>query len=150
MLATTSPFACASSATWPESRAERVAGAARRPLFRRGARKPGMTSGLGVNRIEIAFRHRPVKPSELDRDVVKPAGREATIEMPQSRNDYAHDWDLDVGTRLIEDKEIETQSFDEVHAGHHLLALVEAAELRVQIRSHHRIAVPRPIRMIRQ
>ncbi len=60
-----------------------------------------------MNRIELVFRQRPVPQSELDRNVVKPAGREAAIEMPQSRNDHAYDRDLDIGTRLIEDEEIE-------------------------------------------
>ena len=69
---------------------------------------------MGVKRIELAFRERPVAQSELDRNIVKPARREAAIEMPQSRNDHPDDRDLDVGTRLIEDEEIEARSLGEI------------------------------------
>ena len=80
---------------------------------------------MGVNWIELVFRQRPVPPSELYRNIVKPAGREAAIEMPQSRNDHSDDRHLDVGARLIEDEEIEALSLGETHAGGHLLARVE-------------------------
>ena len=60
-----------------------------------------------MKRIELVFRQRPVSQSELYRNIVKPARREAAIEMPQSRNDHPDDRDLDVGTRLIEDEEVE-------------------------------------------
>ena len=50
--------------------------------------------------------------------------------MPQSRNDHADHRNLDVGTRLIEDKKIEALSLGDVDAGHHLLARVEPAELQ--------------------
>ena len=83
-----------------------------------------------MKRIEIALRHRPVEPSELDRNIVEPAGREAAIEVPQARNDHPHHRNLDVGTGLVEDEEVEALALAEVHAGHHLFALIEAAELR--------------------
>src|SRR5271168_3011067 len=102
-----SPFACASSLKRRRSRAEALVGAAGRTLFGPGARKPGSPSGMGVNRIELVFLQRPVTQSELYWHVVEPAGREAAIEMPQSRNDHPDDRSLDVGTRLIEDEEIE-------------------------------------------
>jgi hypothetical protein len=98
-----SPFACASSLMRPRSRAEAFVGAADRTLFGAGAGKPGSPSGVGVNRIEVVFLQGTVTQSELDRHIVKPAGREASIEMTQSRNDHADDRRLDVGTRLIED-----------------------------------------------
>jgi len=41
------PLACASSETWLLSRAETVGGAAPRPLFISGARKPAMTLTYG-------------------------------------------------------------------------------------------------------
>jgi hypothetical protein len=77
-----------------------------------------------VKRIELVFQQRLVSQSELYRDIVKPARREAAIEMPQSRNDHSDDRDIDVGARLIEDEEIEALSLGEAHARHHLLALV--------------------------
>ena len=69
---------------------------------------------MGVNWIELVFRQRPVSQSELDRNIVKPAGREAAIEMPQSRNDHSDDRDLDVGARLIEDEEVEALALGEI------------------------------------
>src|SRR5262245_11188160 len=112
-------------------------------LFRERARKA--PSGLGVKRIELVFRQRPVPPSELHRHIVEPARREAAVEMPQSWNDYPDDRDLDVGTRVIEDEEIETRALGEVYAGYHLLALVELAELRAEVRSHLRGGARRQI-----
>src|ERR1700722_11084110 len=109
-------------------RADKVVGAARRPRVFPGARKPGRPSGPRVMRIELVFWQRPVAQSELYRDIVKPAGGEAAIEMPQSRNDHPDDRDLDVRARLIEDEEIEARALDEAHASHHLLALVETTE----------------------
>ena len=96
------------------------------------------------------FRQRPVAQSELDRDIVKPAGPELAIEMPQPRNDHAHDRRLDVGTRLIEDEEIEARALGETHAGLHLLARVELAEIRVGIGPDDRSAGRRQIGMVAQ
>src|SRR5258705_12836746 len=83
---------------------------------------------MGVDRIELTFRQRPVAQSELDRDVVKPAWRETAIEMPQPRNDHADDRHLDVGARLVEDEEIEPRALGETHAGGHLLARLRTGE----------------------
>src|SRR6202023_2883466 len=113
--ATISPFACASSVTRPPSRAETVAGTARRTLFGPGGRKPGSPSGMGVNRIELVFLERPVTQSGLYRHIVKPAEREAAIEMPQSRNDNSDDRALDVWTRLIENEEVEACLLGKAH-----------------------------------
>src|SRR5262249_26662720 len=112
--ATMSPFECACSETWRTSRADRGAGATRRPRFFPDARKPGASSSLGMKRIELVFRQRLVSPSELDGDIEKTARREATVEMPQSRNDHSGDRDFDVGARLIEDEEIEARTLGEV------------------------------------
>ena len=89
---------------------------------------------MGENWIELAFRQRPVTQSELDRNIVKPAQREAAIEMSHSRNDHSDDWYLDVGARLIKDEKIEARLFGERHAGGHLLACVETAKLRAETR----------------
>src|SRR5271165_553948 len=56
------------------------------PCFLCGSAQAGRPSGVGVDGIELVFLQRLVKPSELDRNVVKPARREAAIEMPQSGN----------------------------------------------------------------
>src|SRR6516165_5092210 len=133
--ATMSPAVRGSIVTWLLSRAESIAGGDCRRLFFRGARTIG-ASGLGMKRIEIALRHRPVNPSQLDRHVVKPARREAAIEMPQPRNDHARDRDLDVGPGLVEHKEVEAFALDEIHTGHHLLALIEDPELGAEVRLH--------------
>jgi len=105
---------------------------------------------MGVNRIKLVFLQRPVTPSELYRHIVKPAGREAAIEMPQPRNDHPDDRRLDVGTRLIEDKKIEAGSLGKGNAGRHLLARVEMAKLRVGLRLDHRISARRQIQMVLQ
>src|SRR5712692_730265 len=103
---------------------------------------------MGVNRIELVFRQRPVSQSELYRNVVKPAGREAAIEVPQSRNDHSDDRDLDVEARLIEDEKIEALTLGKIHAGGHLLARIEAAELRAEPRLGRRIVAWRQIGMV--
>ena len=104
--------------------------------------------GLGVKRVELVFRQRPISPSELDRNIVKATGTEAAVEMPQSRNDHSDDRDLDIRARLIEDKEIETRALGEIDAGSHLLARVEAAELRAYVGSCDRSSARRQIRMV--
>ena len=94
---------------------------------------------MRVNRIELVFRQPRVTQSELDRNIVKPAGRETAIEVPQSRNDHSDDRDVDIGAGLIEDEEIEALPLGEAHAGGHLLARVETAELHAGARLDHRI-----------
>ena len=105
---------------------------------------------MGVNRIELVFLQRPVAPSELYRHIVKPAGREAAIEMPQPWNDHPHDRGFDVGAGLIEHEEIESRAFDQIHAGGHLRARVELAEIRVELGSDDRSAARRQIGMVPQ
>src|SRR3974390_1249243 len=89
---------------------------------------------MGMKRIYFVFRQRSVAQSELNRNIIEPARREAAIEMPHSRNDYPHNWNVDVGARLIEDKEVEALPLGQTHAGNHLLARVETADLRAKAR----------------
>ncbi len=103
---------------------------------------------MGVSRIELVFLQRPVTQSELYRHVVKPARREAAIEMPQSWNDHSDDRRLDVGTRLIEDEEIEARLHRERDAGRHLLARVEMPKLRAGLRLDRRISLWRQKGMV--
>src|SRR5262245_59497610 len=105
---------------------------------------------MGVNRIDLVFQHWLVPPPELDRYVVEPAGREAAIEMPQSRNAHPGDRDLDVNARLIEDEEIEARALGGTHAGRHLFARVETAEFRVEAGLNRRPAGRRQIGMVLQ
>src|ERR1700687_5885854 len=105
---------------------------------------------MGMNRIELVFKHRLVTPSELYRNIVKPARRETAIEMPQSRNDHSDDRDLDIRARLIEHEEIEAYSLGKAYASHHLLARVEMVELRAQARLDRRFVAWRQIRMVSQ
>src|SRR5262245_59844900 len=114
------------------------------------ARKSGAPSGMWKNRVELVLRQRPLAQPELDRNVEQPAGREAAIEMPQSRNDHAHDRNVDVGARLIEDEKIEALALRELHAGGDLLARVETAELFAEAWLEHGIAMRRQERMVAQ
>ena len=143
-LATMSPAARASSVTWLLAERKGLPAAPAAALFPRSAHSRD-ASGLGMKRVELALRHAAGQATQLDRNIVEPAGREAAIEVPQSRNDDAHDRNLDVGTGLVEDEKVEAFTLGEVHAGHHLLALVESAELRAEVRPHRR-ALPFGIR----
>src|ERR1700747_1951685 len=100
-----------------------------------------MTSGMRMKRIEVAFRDRRIAQSEFYRHVVKPAGPETAIEMPQARNDDADHRRLDVGPGLIEHEEIEAGALGDVDAGQRLLAGIEAAEFHVEGRLDRRFAV---------
>ena len=84
--------------------------------------------------IEFVFRKWSVAESELYRDIIKPARREAAIKMPHSRNNYPDNRNVDVGTRLIEDEEIEARLLREGDAGRRLFARVEMAELGAELR----------------
>src|SRR5258708_18159455 len=134
-----SPSACVSSVTLLRSRAETFAGAAPRTLFGPGVRKRG-PSGVGMNRVELVFLERPVAQSELYRHIVKPATPEAAIEMPQSGNDDSDDRHLNVRTSLIEDEEVQAGLLGEAHASAHLLARVEIAKLRAEVRRDQRLS----------
>src|ERR1700733_93848 len=103
---------------------------------------------MGMSGIELVFLKRTVTPSELDRDIVKPAGPETAIEMPQPRNDHPHDRHLDVGTCLIEHEEIEACSLGKSNAGSHLPAGVELVELRARAMVDQRISAWRQIGIV--
>ena len=105
---------------------------------------------MGMNRIELAFRQRPVAQSELDRNIVKPARREAAIEMPQSRNDHARRPGRRCRGASDRARGSRGPRAREVHAGGHLLARVEMAELRAEVRSDRRTAARRQIGMVLQ
>src|ERR1700722_6357210 len=109
--------------------------------FFRDPRSRRDLSGMGQKRREFGFQARPIQPSELYRNIVKPARSEAAIEMPQSRNDHSDDVDLNVGPRLIEDEEIEAGSPGDVDAGVYLRTrIVDRAEFRAEARWGRRIA----------
>src|SRR6185295_11703293 len=105
---------------------------------------------MGVNRIELVFRQRPVSPSELYRNIVKSARREAAIEMSHSRDDHSDDRNLNVGTRVVENEEIESRPLGKLHASSHLLARVQMSELRIETRWDSRIFAWRQIRIVLQ
>src|SRR3974377_1743902 len=89
---------------------------------------------MGMKGIDFVFRQRSVAQSELYRNIIEPARREAAIEMPHSRNDYPHNRNVDVRARLIEDEEVEALPLGKTHASSHLLARVETADLRAEAR----------------
>src|ERR1700739_3837836 len=103
-----------------------------------------------MNGIEFILRERPVSQSELDRNIIKAAWREAAIEMPQSRNDHSHHRDIDVGARLIERQEIEACLLGRAHAGAHLVAGTETAKLRSRTELNHRLVAWRQEGMVLQ
>src|SRR5215468_5704587 len=117
--AITSPFAWLSSETRLASRADTTGGTARRSFLRAvsRARKAGRPLGVRVKRVELMFRQWPVPHPELYRNVIKTARREASVKMPQSRNDHSDDRNVDVGASLIENEEVEALSLSETHAG---------------------------------
>src|SRR5215813_2641525 len=105
---------------------------------------------MGVDRIEFILRQRAISQPQLYWNVVKPARREAAIEMPQSRNDHPDHRDLDVRACLIEHEEIVALLLGDMHAGVHLLAHVETAELRTRARLNHRFVAWRQKRVVLQ
>src|SRR5882672_4923342 len=104
-----------------------------------------------MERVELAFQQRLIPQSKLYRNIVKPAGCEAAIEMPQSWNDHSDDRDLDVGARLIENEEVEARLLGETHADAHLFVRSETAELRAEVQRSRAIVVAwRQERMVLQ
>src|SRR5215468_4882973 len=95
---------------------------------------------MGVDRIELALGPGLIEQSELDRNIVKPAGCETAVEMPQSWNDHSNNRNLDVGAGVIEDEKIEAGPFGKRHAGLHLPARIELAEVRTEARSDRGMA----------
>src|SRR5215212_4147089 len=104
------------------------AGAPRAPVGA-GLAQAGRTSRWRKLRIQLALRNRTVTKSDLDGNIVQPARRKATIEVPHSGNDHPGDRHPDVEAGLVQYKEIEALSFDEFDAGEHLCSVVEMAEI---------------------
>ncbi len=100
--------------------------------------------------VEFVFLERLFEPSKLDRNIVKTAGPEAPIEMPQSRNDDPHDRRLDIGPRLIENEEIEALPLGDRDAGGDLLIRIQAAELGIELGFQHFAFARQQEGMIRQ
>jgi hypothetical protein len=96
-----------------------------RAAFWEARTRPSTSSAMRVNGIKVAFRNRAVAQSTLHRHVVKPAGREAAIEMAQPGRDHPDHRDADVEGGLIEHHEIETGFRSEPHAGIDLLTAAE-------------------------
>src|SRR3954468_3306646 len=108
-------------------------------LFCRSAQaKP---SGVGEKRSEFVFQQGAVQKSQFYRYIVKPARREAAIEMPQSRGDDPDDGHPDIGAGLVEDEKIKAGSRSDIDASVDLLARVcQRPELRERARVHRRLA----------
>src|SRR3954471_10531472 len=104
------------------------AGAPRVPVGA-GLTQAGRTSRWRKIRIQRALRNRAITKSDLDGNIVQPAGREATIEVPHSGDDHPDNRHPDVGPGLVQHDEIETLLLDELDAGDHLLSVVEMAEI---------------------
>src|ERR1700761_7574973 len=141
-----SPPARTSSAMCSLTTADRIDAVARRDFFAAGTRTAA-TSAMRQERREFVLLNRLVAETELHRHVVKPARSEATIEMPQARDDHAHHGDLEVRTGLIQHQEVEPRAFGDLHAGHDLIAgVVELAEIearrqrRISDRTEERVA----------
>jgi hypothetical protein len=88
-----------------------------------------MNFRYGMNRIKLILGPGPVQQSELDRNLVKPAGCETPVEMPQSWNDHSSNRYAYIGSRVIENEEIVARSFGKRDASIHLLTSIEMAEL---------------------
>ena len=65
---------------------------------------------MGVDGIKLILGPGLVQQSELDRNVIKPAGCKTAVEMPQSWNDHSSNRYSDVGARVIENEEIVARS----------------------------------------
>src|SRR5450631_2087110 len=131
--ATIFPSASVSSVTRELRRAEIADGAIFCRIFFPGARKPAQASGVGKERRKFVFRHRITPQSQFYRHIVKPAGREAAIKVPQAGNDHPDHGNLDVGTRLVEHQEIEAGATGDLDAGLDLFAGVVKGDLQVAV-----------------
>ena len=95
-------------------------------------------SGVRQERREFAFQPRAIQQSKPHGNIVKPARREAAIEMPQAWNEHANDRDLNVGPRLVEHEEIVTCLGRDLDTGIHLIARV-VVNLKAGSRRNDRI-----------
>ena len=67
-----------------------------------------MSYGLELDdeRVQLAFLDGPREPALLYGDVVETARSEAGPEVPKARRDHPYDGEPDVGSRLIEDENL--------------------------------------------
>ncbi len=93
-------------------------------FFFRALRTKEQPSRVGKEWREFAFQPRAIQQAKLHRDIVKAARCEATIEMPQARNEHADDGDFNIGPRLVEHEEIITRLGGDLDAGVHLVARI--------------------------
>src|SRR5258708_38049324 len=93
-----------------------------RVAFRLFGDQASRSSGLRMQRIEFLFGQRTMAPPELDRDIVKPARREAAVKIPQAWNDNPDHRHLDTGTRLIDAQQIPPHAPGHMNSPTHLLA----------------------------
>ena len=63
------------------------------------------------------------------------------MEMPQSRNDNPDNWNLDVGSGLVEHEEVEPEAPGKLDASQGLLAPIEACKFQRPRAPHGRFAV---------
>src|SRR5262245_22964099 len=117
------PSACIRREKCPFNRAA-MTGAIFLACFFREARTKDPPSGMWKERSEIAFQSRAIQQSKLQRNIVKPARREAAIEMPQARNEHPDHGDLDVGPRLVQYQEIISRAGGDLDAGIDLVARI--------------------------
>src|SRR4051794_21939188 len=86
---------------------------------------------MGKKRSEIAFWQRLIQPSQLYRNVIKPARCKPAIEVPWSRHDHPDYRNSDVGPCLIENEKVETRARGDLDAGVYLRTrIVELCEFR--------------------
>src|SRR6185369_2111341 len=116
--------------------------------FFRGARTKD-PSGVRQERSELALQPRTIQQSKLQRNIVKPARREAAIEMPQAWDEHANNGDLYVGPRLVEHEEIVPCPGGDLDTGIHLIARV-VVDLKAGSRRNDRIVARDQERMIFQ
>src|SRR5260370_42586611 len=121
---------------WREGGAAAITPQGQRVVFELFGDRASRSSGLRTQRIEFLFGQRTIAPRELDRDIVKPARREAAVKMPQAWNDNPDHRHLDIGTRLIEDQKIQPRAPGNMNTRAHLLARLEPAELCARVRPH--------------
>src|SRR5258708_8491835 len=92
-----------------------------RVAFRLFGDQASRSSGLRMQRIEFLFGQRTIAPPELDRDIVKPARREAAVKKPPDWHDNADHRHLVIGTSLVAEHEIQPRAPRNMHARAHLL-----------------------------
>src|SRR5689334_11022632 len=120
-LAVTLPSPCACKCTCALRRADRPAavGAFR---FRFFAGAPKQASGMRQEGRQLVFPERFIEQAHPHRDIVRPAWREALVEMSHTGREHAHHGHADIGPGLVEQEEIEAGARGYLDAGFDLLA----------------------------